>query len=461
VARTITALQAQIQVSGRPVAKWSLAERMAHFHVPGVSIAVVDSGRIVWARGFGVKQAGTGDSVTAETIFQAASISKPVSATAMLKLVEQGKLSLDQNVNTYLKSWKVPDNKFTAKEKVTLRRIVSHSAGLTVHGFQGYAVTDPLPTIQQILNGVRPANSAAVRVDTFPGARWSYSGGGTTVMRLVLTDVTGEPFPELVKRLVLDPAGMSHSTFEQPLSAERAATAASGHGSDGTMVPGHWHIYPELAPDGLWTTPTDLLHWAMEIAADRAGKSDKLLSQSMATQMLTTQTAPTGLGPFLEGSGRGFRFGHGGDNVGFHADLVYFPETGQGAAIMTNGDQGQRLIGEIKLAIAAEYGWPDIGPRIVTTVPVDTVALERLIGKYVVTFGGQSIPIDITRDGDHLVVTSAALGGSEDLLAESPTSFVGSEQGYGYHFDLPATGQAKSIVVSVDELSFTAKRQER
>jgi CubicO group peptidase (beta-lactamase class C family) len=435
------------QIAGRTPETWSLIDRMAKYQVPGVSIAVADSGRVVWARGFGIKQVGTTDSVDGETLFQAASISKPVAATATLRLAEQGKLSLDQDINSYLTSWKLPDNQFTAIEKVTLRRIMSHSAGLSVHGFPGYLVTDPLPTVPQILDGTKPANTAPVRVVAVPGTTWSYSGGGTTVMQLLLMDVTGEPFPALLKRLVLDPAGMTNSLFAAPLPSALEPRAASAHLADATMVPGRWHVYPELAPAALWTTSTDLLKWAIAIADGRAGRSAALLSDSMARRMLTVEMAPTGLGPFLEKSGRAFRFGHGGDNAGFHADLVYFPETGQGAAIMTNGDLGQQLISEIKLAIAAEYGWPEAGPTVVTVVPLDSAALERVVGDYTVEYEGQEIPVSITADSGRLVARSPALG-AEELLPEGPLSFVGSNRAFSYRFSAGATGRATGFEVN-------------
>ncbi len=461
VGQVTTGLRAAWQVEGRPLVKWNLKERMAHYLVPGVSIAVVDSGRIVWAQGFGVKQVGTMDSVTATTLFQAASISKPVTATATLHLVDQGALTLDENVNTYLKSWKVPDNQFTAREKVTLRRIMSHSAGLSVHGFPGYLVTDTLPTVVQVLDGARPrANTEPVRVVALPGSKWSYSGGGTTMMQLLLTDVTGKAFPALMREFVLGPARMTSSTYEQPLPAGRAAEAASGHLNDGSMIPGHWHVYPEMGPAGLWTTPTDLLKWALEIAATRAGRSTKFFSQAMATQMLTVVKAPTGLGPFLEGAGRGFRFGHGGDNAGFHADLVYFPETGQGAAIMANGDRGQDLITEIKLAIGAEYGWPDVGPKTVVVAAVDSAQLARLAGNYVLDVDGRQIPATVALSGGKLLVSSAFQPAPEELLPQAPLAFVGADHGYTYEFTAPGTGKATAIMVKVmDGVTFTGKRK--
>jgi CubicO group peptidase (beta-lactamase class C family) len=231
--RVVSGLRPPVEIDGKPAQRWTLAERMTNYKVPGVSIAVIQNGRIAWARGFGEKEAGKTDPVTPTTLFQAASISKPVAATAMLRLVERGTLNLDTNVNRYLKSWKVPDNKFTTTEKVTLRRIVSHTAGLTVHGFPGYATTDAIPTVVQVLDGVKPANTDPVRVDTTPGAIERYSGGGTTIMQQLLVDVTGKPFPALMQELVLGPVGMTSSTYEQPIPAARAPEAAHAHRQDG------------------------------------------------------------------------------------------------------------------------------------------------------------------------------------------------------------------------------------
>nr|MCU0649994.1 beta-lactamase family protein [Gemmatimonadaceae bacterium] len=262
IARVTAQLTPAIIVKGAPAATHALADRMAKYRVPGVSIAVIDSGRLVWSRAYGVKEAGTTDSITPTTLFQAASISKPIAATAMLRLVEQGVIALDTPVTRYLTSWRLRDNRFTAKEPVTLRRIASHSAGFGVHGFPGYAQGAAVPTIPQILDGVKPANTAAVRVEAVPGTAFSYSGGGITIEQLVMTDVTGESFPALMRRLVLAPLGMRNSLYEQPLPDSLASRAATGHRPDGTMVQGRWHTYPEMAAAGLWTTPSDLATWA-------------------------------------------------------------------------------------------------------------------------------------------------------------------------------------------------------
>jgi CubicO group peptidase (beta-lactamase class C family) len=402
VSRALAGLRPAIEVEGRAPIRWSVAERLAHHRIPGVSIAVIDAGRVVWAGGFGVKEAGTADPVTAATLFQAASISKPVTATGMLRLVAEGRLDLDADVNRYLRSWRVPENRHTAREKVTLRRIASHSAGLTQHGFRGYAEGEPVPTVAQLLDGANPANHQAVRVDTTPGSLVRYSGGGTTVQQLVMTDVTGEAFPALMKRLVLDPAGMRRSTFEQPLPMGRWSDAARGHRPDGTMIRGRWHTYPEMAAAGLWTTPTDLARWAFAIESARSGRDTTILPRALAEAMLTRQAGDYGIGPALGGSDSTFRFGHNGANEGFRATLTFFPVTGQGAAIMVNSDRGSELANEILNALAAELGWPARAPRVIREVRLDGDRLARHVGTYAYEFQGRRSSVAITVDSGRL-----------------------------------------------------------
>jgi len=428
IARVEAGLRRAVQVKGSPIETFALADRKAKYHTPGVTIAVADSGRIVWARGYGVKEAETYDSVTPTTLFEAGSISKPVAATIMLRLMEQGKLSLDEDVNTYLTSWKLPGNRFTATEKVTLRRIVSHNAGLTVHGFPGYEVTDSIPTVPQVLDGAKPANTAAVRVDTTPGAIWRYSGGGTTIMQLLVTDVAGKAFPALARELVFDPAGMRLSTYEQPIPAARVGETSAAHHQDGSMVPGRWHVYPEMAAAGLWTNPTELLQWAIAIAESRAGKPNSLLKQETAAEMLTVQKEPTGLGPFVAGSGRGFNFGHGGADEGFHAQLIYFPETGQGAAVMVNSDGGPPMMQEILYAIAAEYDWPEYGPEEIEAIAIDSAGVERALGEYK-TDKPVPLTITISREDGKVFVHSEFTPKSVAVFT-TPTHLVLLEGGF-------------------------------
>ncbi len=277
-----------IAVKGRPLALATLSERMAAYKIPGVSMAVIRNFQIEWARAYGSAEQESQSPVTTSTLFQAASISKPVAAAAALYWVEQGKLDLDQNINSQLKTWQMPENEWTKENIVTLRRILSHTAGLTVHGFPGYAQGKELPTVKQILDGIRPpANTPPVRVDTIPGTQWKYSGGGYTVMQLLLTDVLNRPFPSILQETVLGPAGMTHSTYQQPLPDNLIGQASSAHHRTGKVIKGQWHTYPEMAAAGLWTTPTDLCSFAIAIMQAYHGKSTALLSRSMAHEMLT------------------------------------------------------------------------------------------------------------------------------------------------------------------------------
>jgi len=346
---------------GEPVGR-SLAERMAEDRVPGVSIAVIHNGEIEWARGFGVTRIG-GPPVTSETLFQAASVSKPVAALAVLRLVESGKLSLDDDVNQYLKSWKVEENDFTKSEKVTLRGLLTHTAGMTVRGFPGYAPGETIPTTVQILNGHAPANTPPVFVDTNPRGQWRYSGGGYVVAQLLLEDVTRTPFAQLVRDLVLNPIGMTRSTYEQPLPAARMTQVALPHDADGSLLPGGPHIYPEMAAAGLWTTPSDLARYAIEVQHALTGKS-AILSATMAQHMLTPIPGMRehGLGPALGGSKERRYFYHSGSNAGYKCYLVAY-NSGDGAVVMTNSDNADALRRDIINTIAYEYKWPDFQPE--------------------------------------------------------------------------------------------------
>ena len=340
-----------------PPLQLSLEQLMQLYKVPGLSVAVIDDFKIAWAKGYGVTEAGSHNPVTIHTLFQAGSISKPVAATGTLSLVQQGKLSLDQNVNDRLKSWQVPDNEFTKDQKVTLRRILSHSAGLTVHGFPGYQVGSPIPTLVQIFHGESPANTAPIRVELVPGTKFQYSGGGVTIEQQLLIDVTGKPFPEFMRETVFTKIGMADSTYEQPLPAARAAMAATGTHSDGTAVAGKWHVYPEMAAAGLWTTATDLARFGIEIALSKQGKANHVLSEAMTREMLKPQIDQVGLGFFLGQYKNPEEFGHEGDDDGFQAILIMFADSGKGVAIMANSENGITLANHLIRSVAKEYAW--------------------------------------------------------------------------------------------------------
>ena len=211
---------------GRPA---TLEQRMRELGIPGVSIAVIDEGKVAWARAYGLRDTVDKTPVTVETLFQAGSISKPIAAMGALRLIKEGKLSLDDDVNAKLKTWRVPENEFTKDEKVTLRRLMSHTAGLTVHGFPGYAIGTDIPTVVQVLDGQPPANTSPVRVDVRPGSVYRYSGGGYTVMQQLIADVSKEPFESFMQSKVLNVLGMTSSTYSQNPAPALAARRASAH----------------------------------------------------------------------------------------------------------------------------------------------------------------------------------------------------------------------------------------
>jgi CubicO group peptidase (beta-lactamase class C family) len=369
---------------------WNILDRMKFYNIPGVSVAVFANQKVQWAKGYGVADNETKEPVTEKTLFVAGSISKPVAVMGALRLVQEGKLSLDANINTFLTSWKLPENAFTAKQPVTLRRIVSHSAGLTVHGFRGYAPGEPFPTLIQILDGAAPANSAPIVVDMEPGTKWRYSGGGLTIMQLALIDVEKKPFPEILREKVLEPIGMTSSSYEQTIAPDRLKLAASGHNASGKVIEGKRFIYPEMAAAGLWTTPTDLAKFAIEVGRSVRGESNRVLSIEMARLMVTPQIVIQGtrnmaLGLFLlELHGSEVYFGHDGQDEGFVASLLADRDGGYGVAIMTNSDgRANSLINEITMSVAKEYGWRGYVPAPYDVISLDAKALAPFPGRYI------------------------------------------------------------------------------
>jgi CubicO group peptidase (beta-lactamase class C family) len=382
-------------VKGEPPAVSDLATRMAQLHVPGVSVAVIHDGKIAWARGFGVTRPG-GPPVTPDTLFQAASLSKPVTALAVMKLWERRRVDLDTNVNQYLKSWRLPDNELTQARPVTLRELLTHTAGVTVPGFPGYEAGSPLPTVTQILDGQAPANNSPIRVDIQPEKIWRYSGGGYVIAGQVLTDVTGIAFPRLMHDLLLRPLGMAHSTYEQPLPPNLLAKVAVPYQSDGTEVKGGPHVYPELPAAGLWTTPSDIARYVLGVQAALAGKRGAVISAKTAQVMLTSTHGEQGLGPIVIGSAERPLFNHGGSSYGYRCFFAAY-ERGDGVVVMTNSDNGEDLWRQMVRTIAYEYGWPDYSPAVRTITAVDPTSFDPHAGAYRFSSGDV---VTFWREGD-------------------------------------------------------------
>jgi CubicO group peptidase (beta-lactamase class C family) len=371
----------------------TIAALMERFHVPGVSVAVIRDFEIHWAKGYGSADGETGAPVDAETMFQAASISKPVAAMAVLRAVQDGVFTLDDDINDILESWTLDGAGFTAERPVTPRTLTSHTSGLgDGFGFPGYDPSDPRPTVVQILNGGPPSNVGRVFMERPPLTLMEYSGGGVTVMQLALSDARGRPFADILRDDVLRPIGMTRSTYQQPLPPELDRNAARAHDRNGRSRGAKWHVYPELAAAGLWTTPSDLARFAIEVAKSALGQSNRVLSRALALEML----APVGVGDYAVGFsiskiGQGWYFSHGGSNWGFRALLLAHKAKGYGLAIMTNADQGGQVAAELSRRIQNVYEWDSVAesaprgyaPRAERTeVAVAREVLQAYVGTY-------------------------------------------------------------------------------
>jgi CubicO group peptidase (beta-lactamase class C family) len=421
--------------------------QIARRQVVGLSLAIIDGGRIVETRAYGTTTRNGKTPVTPTTLFQAGSISKPVSALGALRLVDAGKLSLDEDVNTKLKSWRVPDNAFTTDERVTLRRLLTHMAGLTVSGFPGYDVTERIPSVPDVLDG--KGNTAAVRVDAVPGSIQRYSGGGYTVMQQLVEDVSGNPFAGYMRDEVLRPLGMTNSTFQQPLPTELARRTATGYSVDRSEVPGRWHVYPEMAAAGLWTTPTDLAKYAIGVQQALAGRS-KVLGAALTRQMLTDQKNGQGLGPAVEGNGPTLWFSHNGRSRGFDALLIAYAEAGKGLVVMINGNDNSLLIqgnccqNRIVNVVARKYRWPNYRlevPEVVTPVDVTADVLSALTGRY--EFQNPAMMVL----GEHRGRVSAYSGGlpDEEFVLASDGRFVSTERAVSFTLLLNTSGDLEGL----------------
>jgi CubicO group peptidase (beta-lactamase class C family) len=349
----------QAQPTTGPLADATVQDLLTQFHVPGVSIAVIKNFQIDWAKGYGVADAASSVPVTADTMFQAASISKTIAAMTSMKAVQDGRFTLDQDVNSILKSWKLPGGEFTRDRPVTPRMLMSHTSGTgDGFGFPGYSPDGAVPSVVQILDGLPPSNREKVRLERPPMTGFKYSGGAVMIQQLALTDAAGKPFAELARDWVLKPIGMANSTFEQPLPASRHAQAARAHDRAGKRMDAPWHVYPELAAAGLWTTSADLAKFLIEVQLTLLGKSNRVLKSSSMLEMVT----PVGVGPFavgftVEKQGEGWYFMHGGSNWGFQCDMIAHRAKGYGMAIMTNGDNGGALIRELRTRLERDYAW--------------------------------------------------------------------------------------------------------
>lgn len=432
-------LRPAVHVRGEPEVRWTLAERMAHYKVPGVSIAVIRNGKVVWAKGYGVLQVGKPDRVDTETLFSVGSLSKVATAAITLRLVAAGTLDLDRDVSGYLTRWHLPPNPFTAARPVTLRGLMSHSAGLTLSGFPDFQPGAPLPRIEDTLAGRPPSKTEAVRVATMPGTVASYSGGGTTLEQLVIEEATKGDFEAAAKQQLFAPLGMARSTYVNPLPADwtNVAKAHDGAGAP-TALPRGYESMPEAGASGLWTTPSDYARILVAVIDAWRGGTQGFVSPALAREM-TTEVGPSrvGLGPFVDGYGLSRRISHSGSNDSYRAWFEAYLADGDGVVIFTNGANGSRIRPEIRRAIAAAERWPESRLSVdLSRVVLPAGALAELAGTYVVTppagvnatrlsIEPAAVAFRVSVDGDRLVLADTRPGMPPlPLVAADPTNFV-------------------------------------
>jgi CubicO group peptidase (beta-lactamase class C family) len=429
---------------------WSIEERLRAHHTPAVSIAVIYGHRVLWAKAYGQTDVRTGAPADRDTVFQAASISKLVTALAALRLAEAGKLALDADVNQALRGWKLPANELTRRTPVTLRQLLQHTAGTNVRTVFGHPAGAPLPTLAQILDGIPPANTPPVRVEGPPGEKFRYSGGGSLIVQQLVVDVTGRPFADAMAELVFAPLGLAHTTFEVPPPAAFSTRAATPHDHDHSILPPL--VYPEAAPAGLWSTPSDLARVLVEIQLGLAGRS-RLVSRELAAGM-TTPVAPVGqpgvsvgMGTFVERHGDALYFGHDGWNDGFLSVARASTSGGYGAVVMANGAGAAPLILEILRSIAVEYDWKGWLKPPLAPARVAPARLHAWAGRY---RAGADTSVRLVVRGDRLQA-EAPFRAPLELIPLGDDTFVGRENETRFVFRRDAAGREQLVITPSDE----------
>ena len=443
----------QIQDS---VNTWNLEQRMKQKGINGLSVAVIRNYKIAWTKAYGLADRKANKPVTTQTLFQAASISKSLNGVGVLKLAQDKKIDLYKDINTYLKTWKFPYDTVSHGKKISVSNLLSHTAGLTVHGFAGYEPGDSIPTVQQILDGKRPANSDAVRSMFQPGLRSEYSGGGITISQLILTDVTGEKYAKYMQQKVLDPMGMKMSSYQQPPAKNKEEFLATGYHGNGESIKGKYHIYPEEAAAGLWTNPTDLSKYIIETQLSMQGKSSKVLSTEMTKLRLTPYIdSSAALGVFIVEKAGIKYFSHGGANEGFRSQYYGSFDGGDGVVVMVNSDDGS-IMNEIVNSVATVYKWKEFyTPTVKKAIPPTDAMLNAYVGKYVLNKDTVTIS---SENGKTMLRVSN--GEVYRIYFSSEQDFFSPELPFDFKFEKDSNGKVVDINLNNHGRDFKAIRVE-
>ena len=431
IARVETSLSGGIIIDGKT---YTLPERMKHYNVSGLSVAVIDNYQIVWAKGYGYADKKEKRKVTANTLFEPGSISKSLNAVGILQLAQQGKLDLYQDINQYLVNWKFPYDTVSHGKKITTAQLLSHTAGLGVHGFPGYQRDSAIAAVTDILDGRAPSNTEAVRSVTEPGKASRYSGGGILITQQMLTDLTKQRYEQYIYEHVLRPLGMTNSSYNQPPAVSQRKNLATGYKSNGNEVPGKYFVYPEKAAAGLWTTPTDICKYILEIQQAYLGKSSKVLNQEMVKLHVTPYKNDVAMGTFIQNRNGEKYFDHTASNEGFSGLFIGGLTNGKGAAIFVNSDDAT-IAFELVNSIAIAYNWAGFKkPEQITTVPVNDTITSKYIGEYIT--GGFFSEIKKEKDGLYFWTD----GISSKMYFTSSTDFRNIELGGTKTFTFDSAG---------------------
>jgi CubicO group peptidase (beta-lactamase class C family) len=436
--------------------KMKLAERMQYYRVPGVSIATIYKNQIDWAKAYGVKNARFSDPILSDSLFQAAALSQPVAALTALHFVRKGRLSLDTDVNTVLKSWKVPESPLTQRNKVTLRRILNHSASFIPGKLNGCPHSKDLPSLKMILDGEKPALPPGVQLFGQPGAMFLYSDAGYAVLQQLLVDLEEKSFPEIAEEAVLQPLRMRNSTFECPLPSGLEEKAVSGHLREGAPVEGGWYRYPAAAASGLWSTPSDLALFVIEVMKTARGESQKIVSPALAQAMLTPEEGIHGLGLYIEDAGDNLFFHISGSSKGYDCILVGYPVRGEGAVVMTNSENGYYIIHEILRGISAAYEWPHFQPEVKTLYRLDASIYPQYVGKYEVN---PDYILDVAHEDYYLIITPTGQVPTK-FYAQGLTVFFSTDPYILIRFVKDSAGKVTGLILNQRGQSTEARKIE-
>ncbi|MFC2160951.1 serine hydrolase domain-containing protein [Acidobacteriota bacterium] len=442
-----------IVFEGENPEKMKLSERMAYYKVPGVSISVIDNFKIEWAKGYGVTQTNSQNPVTFETIFQATSISQAVTASGVLALASQRKMGLDININDFLQSWKIPDNQFTQKDKVTIRRLLSRNSGLVPLEYEGVESIEDKGSLQQILNGEKTENPP-VYIANIPGTELEFSEAGYAILENLIQDITEQSFSDFMTEVILNPLKMDQSSFASLLPEPLYVDAACGHDREGFPVKGKGFIYPVTAASGLWTTPSDLATFSIALMSSALGNSQSVFEPELARSMLSIHVGNQGLGFFIADEGDNLHFYIRGKNKGFSCFLVVYPVKGQGVVIMTNSENGEYLIDEILRAVSEAYKWPHFLPDIKKYLRLDPSIYQLYEGLYQVN---PEYQLNVSYEDYYLIIQPSNQKATR-FFVENATTFFSTDPYIRIRFVLDSRRTVTGLVLKQRDFTLEAKK---